>query len=462
MSTESSKGQQRREAMGRDPVWSLLRRFSGPAIISMTVASTYNLVDAIFVGRLGPEALAAMGVTFPLIMSFTAIASGTGIGITSLITRSLGADDRERADRTAATGISLCFILWGIIALATLPYLDNILRLLGAEGDVLPLAREYMSILITFMIFQYLAHIMSSIIRSDGFPVFSSSVAIASSLINIGLDPLLIFGIGPFPEMGIAGAATATVIAQGCGATVFLGFVIAGRTAYRFRPGLFFPDLSIIGGIYRVGIASIVRSVAQFIVMGVVNRTAASFGVLPLAAMGVLLRTIRFVQMPVLGLGQGMLPLLGYNYGAKKYDRIAEILTKTAAAGLIWTGVCWLIIMIIPTQVISAFNADPDFLEVGGPAIRIYAALLISMGIYLLPSFFFQGIGRGLPATLITGSRHLFFTLPAILILPHFLDVYGVWVTFPIADAGTLIFGMTWMFIEFRKTGIEIRWWRKP
>jgi len=450
--------QQRRDAMGQDPIWRLLLRYSAPAIIHMTVASSYNLVDAVFVGRLGPIALAAISVTYPVALSFVAIATGTGIGATSLISRSLGAGDHEKADRTACVAISLCFLLSGLIAALCLPNLDALLRQLGANDSVLPLARSYVSILIIFTIFSYLGHILSNIIRTDGKPVFASSVAISSALMNIVLDPVFIFGIGPVPAMGVEGAAVATVISQAIGAAVFVLYIAAGRTAYRFRLSYFLPQMKIISGIYRVGTASIVRSGAQFVVMGVINCTAASYGVVPLAIMGVLVRAGRFIQMPILGLGQGMLPLVGYNYGARKRDRVAELVLKTVAAGSIWAFLCWLAIMLFPTQVMSAFSGQKEFLNEGAQAIRLYSLAYFAMGVRMAPGFFFQGIGKGMPATVLTAVQNIAFLLPLILVLPRHFELIGVWITFPIAEVLALLFGQLWMNVELRSQGINMRW----
>ncbi|UCD08006.1 MAG: MATE family efflux transporter [Dehalococcoidales bacterium] len=458
--SSNTKGQQRREAMGRDPIWRLMLRFSAPAVISMTVASSYQLVDAMFVGRLGEEALAAISVTYPLALSFTAIASGTGVGITSLISRSLGAGDSKGADKVVGTAIALCFILAALIALICLPNLDWILKTLGANESVLPLARDYASIMVYSILIAYSSMIFSNIIRADGNPVFSSSVAVSSSLINIALDPVFIFGFGFVPALGIKGAAIATVIAQGVSVTVYLIYILKGRTAYNYRLSYFIPSLTIIGGIYRVGVASILRSGAQFITMGVINRTAASFGVTPLAVMGVLVRVGRFVLMPCLGLGQGMLPLIGYNFGAEKKRRISELIFKTGIVGLSWTAICWLVIQLFPEQVMSAFNVDPGFLDEGRDAIRIYGLLYILLGVQNLPGFFFQGIGRGMPASVLTLVRSMLILLPLVLILPRFFDETGIWASYPITDALSMIISVGWMIKEFRKQGIVYKWWQ--
>jgi putative MATE family efflux protein len=443
--------------MGVEPVWPLLFRFSGPAIVSMTVASSYNLVDTIFVGRLGPTPLAAMSVTYPLILSFVAIASGTGVGATSLISRSLGTGEHRKADQAAGVAITLCFLLSGAIALTCLPNLDYLLRLFGAGDAVLPLATEYMSVIVGFTIFSYLSVILSSIIRADGNPLFSSVVMISSSLLNVALDPIFIFGLGPVRAMGISGAAWATVIAQAAGSIVYTAYIVSGRTDYRFQPRHFLPSPGVVSAIYRIGFASIARSGSQFIVMGVVNRTAASFGVIPLAVVGILVRTGRFVQMPTIGLGQGMLPLIGYNYGARKMARVVELIYKTGMASVAWTSLCWLVVMLFPAQVISVFSRDPEFLREGAQAIRVYAALYFALGVQMVPGFFFQGIGKGFPATILSTARHVLFLLPGLILLPPLFGLTGLWVAFPIADAMALLLALLWLSMELRRQGSQLK-----
>ena len=442
--------------MGSDPVWRLLLSFSGPAIISMTVAASYNLVDAIFIGRLGAEALAAVTVAFPMTLAFTAVAAGTGIGAASLISRRLGAKDNEGADNVAGVTISLTVIISALMMLICLPNLETLARILGADSTVMPLAIDYLSILVYFILISFFPHIMASIIRAEGRPILPSITLIISSLANIALDPIFIFGLGPIPALGVAGAAAATIIARAIGAVIFIVYFISGRSSYRMRLVYFVPDLKIILEIYRVGISSIIRSAATFMVIGVANRIAGSFGVLPLALIGVFLRLFRFALMPCLGIGQGMLPIIGYNYGAKKKERIGEVVFKAALSGLCWTGVVWIIIMLFPSQVISIFNSNPEFIEAGVKPIRIYSLLFFFIGIQLIPGFFFQAIGKGLPATVISNSRQVISLLPLLIFLPKLLGITGLWVAFPISDTLALLFSTLWMVMELRKQEIPI------
>jgi len=447
----------RAEAMGRGPIWRLLLRFSGPAIVSMIVAATYNIVDAIFVGRLGPEALGALTIAFPVMLIFMAILMGTGVGAASLISRRLGAGDREGTNRVAGVAITLTILLGTLMTIVVLPNLETLLRLFGASGSVLPLAKSYMSILATFAVVNAFSLIIGTIIRAEGNPILPATAMIVSAIINIALDPVLIFGLGPIPAMGVAGAATATVIGRSVGAVIFLVYFISGRTSYRFRPSYFLPRLRILIEIYRVGFASMVRMSAMSVVMALANRTAASFGIISLAVLGVMFRLARFVFMVNMGLGQGALPLIGYNFGAKQKERVGEIVTKAGLAGFIWGVLCWLIFMLFPSQVMSIFNTEPQFLLEGTQALRIFVLFFFAVGFQMVASFFFQGIGKGLPSLVLASARQVIFLVPGLLIFPRMFGLAGLWVAFPVADALSIVLTLIWTSIEFRRQGIHLR-----
>jgi putative MATE family efflux protein len=444
-------------AMGQESIWKLLFKFSGPSIISMMVASSYNVVDAIFVGRIGPGALAALTIVFPLMMIFMAIGVGTGTGAASLISRRLGTGDHAGASHTAAVAISLSVILGGLFTGIVLPNLEPLLRLFGASEAILPQAESYMSILATFTVVAFFPIAVGAIVRAEGNPILASAVMVVSALSNIALDPFLIFGLGPFPEMGVAGAATTTVAARGIGSAILIGYLASKRTAFRFRPGHFLPSPRIVAEIYRVGVASIVRSASGSAIMVLVNRTAASFGLVPLAVLGVLFRSFSFAIMPSIGIGQGMLPLVGYNYGAKQMDRVGEVVIKAALASFAWGALCWTTVMLFPGQVISIFSTDPEFLAMGTDAVRIFAMALFLLGVQMATAFFFQGIGRGLPSVVLTSARDILFVLPLIFILPRVFGLPGLWAVFPAADTLSAALTITWAALEFRRLGIRPR-----
>jgi len=452
-----ARGRNRTEVMGQAPIWKLLLRFSGPPIVSMVMGASYNVVDAIFVGRLGPESLAALSIAFPLMMIFMAIGTGSGVGAASLISRRLGAGDQEGANRVAGVSIALAILIGALITLVCLPNLEALLRLFGASGPVLPLAKSYMSILLTFQVLNSFLMIIGSVIRAEGSPIFSSGAQIVSVLTNIALDPVLIFGLGPMPAMGVAGAATATVIGRGVGGLIYLVYFISGRTSYRFRPSYFLPRLRILIEVYRVGIASMARQGAMSIVIALANGVASSFGVIPLAVMGVMIRCMRLVGMVNMGLGQGMLPLVGYNFGAKQKERVGEIVIKAGLVGFSWGLLWWLVFMLFSPQVMSVFNTDPRFLLEGTQALRIFVLLFFAVGLQMVVTFFFQGIGKGLPSLVLASARQVIFLIPGLLILPRMFGLTGLWVAFPVADALSIILTLTWTSIEFRRQGISFR-----
>lgn len=457
MQGRGPQGMNRSGMMGQAPIWSLLFRFSGPAIISMVVASSYNLVDAIYVGRLGPSALAALAVAFPLMMIFMAIGAGTGMGSASLISRRLGAGNREEASRVASITITLVVILGLLMTAIAVPNIESLLRLMGASGSILPLAKEYMIILAATAVPTLFGFVMSGVVRAEGNPVLASVALIIAAVLNIILDPIFIFGVGPIPAMGVAGAAVATATGRGIGGLILLIYLFSNKTSYRFRLRYFIPDLKIVAEIYRIGLASMVRMSAGSIVMVLANRITASYGVTALAVRGVLFRTASFAFMPAIGLGQGALPLIGFNFGAKDFRRVGEVVVKTCMTALSWGAVCLAIAMLFPREVMSIFNNDPDFLREAVPALRIYGIAFFTIGITMMLTYFFQGIGKGLPSLILASARQIIFLFPALLILPPMMGLTGVWASFPVADSLSFVLAMVWTSIEFRRLRLPFR-----
>ena len=257
--------------------------------------------------------------------------------------------------------------------------------------------------------------------------------------------------------MGIAGAATATVIGRGVGGLIFFIYFTSERTSYRFQPSYFLPRLRVLFEIYRTGTASIVRQGAMSVVLAVANGAAASFGVITLAALGVIFRCMRFVGMVNMGIGQGILPLIGYNFGAKQKERVGEIVVKAGLAGFLWGLLWWTVFMLFPFQVMSIFNTEAQFLAEATTAFRIFVMLFFAAGLQIVATFFFQGIGKGFPSLVLAMSRQVIFLIPGLVILPRVFGSTGLWIAFPIADALSIILTMIWTGAEFRKQGIRLR-----
>jgi putative MATE family efflux protein len=441
--------------MGTESIWRLLFRFSGPAIVAMLAAASYHIVDTIFVGRLGTESLAAMTISQPIMLIFIAIESGTGIGAASLIARRLGAGRADEANRVLSIAITLTVMLGGLLMAICLPQLNRILKAFGADATILPLAKSYIFILVAFVIIESYFMVMATIIRAEGSPLYSSVVSIIAALLNIVLDPIFIYGWGPWEPMGIAGAATATVIARSVGALLFIYYFVSGRSSAHFKLRYFLPNLSVIKEIYRVGIASMVRMGGWSLLMIFVNRLAISYGVTTIAILGVINRANSFARMPSFGISQGMLPLVGYNYGAKKMDRAGEVFSKATRAALVWGAICVSVILAFPAQILSIFNSEPDFLEDGVVAIRIFSVAYLTMGPYFNSSAFFQAIGKGLASLVVGVAREFLFILPLIYLLTYFYADLGIWITFPIADFLAVILALVWIVMQARRVGIH-------
>lgn len=453
---------QRAQAMGHASINSLLLRFAGPSIITMLVMGSYNIIDAIFVGRLGAEAIAALTVSFPFMMLFVAVGVGTGVGATSVISRSLGAGNRLDADRTAAVVFTLV-VLFGIAITAIfLPNLEGMLRLFGARDAVMPLAKEYMSILVIFAVFNFFPMMIGSIVRAEGNPILPSVVGIISVVINIILDPILIFGWVGAPEMGIAGAAWATVIARGIGAVILMGYFFMGKSSYRFHPSYFIPKLDTLREIYRVGASQLVQMAGESVIMGFGNTIAGGYGVIPLAVLGIIMRVSSFIFMPCVGLIQGSLPLIGFNFGAARFQRIGEISGKTGLLATIWSIVFFIVALLFPENIIAIFRDDPEFISQGVVGLRLFALSFPFIGVQMLSGVFFQAIGKGVPSLLITSSRHVLFLLPMLLILPGIIGINGVWIAFPVSGLLAAIFGVAWMWAEFRTMNIKLHFRATP
>jgi len=451
----------RSAVMGQKPIWSLLLRFSGPAIISMTMASTYNMVDKMWVGRIAGEAglqsLAALQAAFPWMLLFMSISIGTGMGASSLISRSLGAGQRQQANRIAGNAITLSAIIGVLMMVICLPLLEPILRMSGASEEVMPIAKQYLFIIAAFSIFDSFMLVIGTVIRAGGSPTFPSVVFVTASVINIILDPFLIFGWGIFPALGVQGAATATVAARGIGALIFLIYLLRGKMAYHLRPSYFMPKLKILAGIYRIGIASIVRMSAAAAVLMLANTAAKPFGDDKVAVLGVLGSIATFAFLPSIGLSQGVLPLVGYNYGAKKYNRVGEVVVKAGLLSLGWGIMCAIVGILLPRQIMSLFNSDPSFLDAGQQAMRIFAISFFSIGLQNTLSAFFQGLGRGIASIVLSSARQVIFLLPALLILTHYFELTGLWASFPTADTLAIILCLVWTAYEFKHLKIPFK-----
>ena len=450
-------GYDRSEAMGRETISKLLLRFSGPAIIAAETAAGYNLFDAIWCGRLGTEALAALTVAGPLMTIYRAVGAGIGVGAASLIARHLGAGKKEETNRAAGCSISFFFLVSGLVTIICLMNLETLLRLFGADDSVLPFAQSYMFVETCSIAVDFFLVVLVELVRVGGSPTLASAGMITASVTDLIWSPILVFGIGPFPALGMAGAALGTTIGRGIGVSILLIYIGLGKSIYQFKPSYFLPNLRTVTDIYGVGMSTTVRSSAASISQILASRAAASFGVIPLAVLGVLYKVLSIVFGVCIGLSQGIVPLVGYNFSAQKKERVCEVVVKAGLISFIWGALCWVVATLFSTQVMSLFDTDPNFSVFGTPALQIFALGFFAVGLQTNLSSFFQGIGQVVPSLVVASSRHLLFLIPCLLIMPSIFGLTGLWAAYPVADVMSIVLSLTWTSIAFRSLKIPFR-----
>jgi putative MATE family efflux protein len=448
---------ERSEAMGRETISKLLFRFSLPAIIAAETAAGYNLFDAIWCGRLSTEALAALTVAAPLMTIYRAIGSGIAVGAASLIARSLGAGKKEEANKAAGCSISFFFIASGLLTIICLMNLETLLRLFGADDSVLPLAESYMLVETYSLALDFFLVVLVDLVRVEGRPTLANASMITASIADLIWSPILVFGVGPFPALGIAGAALGTTIGRGIGVSILLIYLGSGKSIYQFKPSYFLPNLKTVTEIYSVGISQTVRMSGNSISLILASRVAASFGVVPLAVLGVVFKVHVVVISFCIGISQGMLPLVAYNFAAQKKERVGEIVVKAGLISTTWGALWWAVTTLLSTQVMSLFDTNPDFLAGGPPALQIFAWGFFTLGLQQNLSSFFQGIGKAVPSLVVSSSRAIIFLIPCLLIMPSIFGLTGLWVAYPVADALSLVLTLAWTGIVFRSLEIPFR-----
>jgi putative MATE family efflux protein len=455
-------GYDKTESMGRNPITKELMRFSVPAIIAAETAAGYNLFDAIWCGRLGPEQLAALTVAGPLMTIYRAIGSGIGVGTASLIARNLGAGKREETNRTAGCSITFFFIVSILATIICLTFLEPLLRLFGANDSVLPFAKDYMFVETISIAVDFFLVILVELVRVGGSPSIASGGMIVASIADLIWSPILVFGIGPFPALGMAGAALGTTIGRGLGVSVLLAYIGLGKSIYKFKPSYFIPNLRTIVDIYSVGLSQTVRAGAASIAQTIASRTAAFYGVVALGVLGVLYKVNSVVFGFCQGISQGVVPLTGYNFAADKKERVGEVIIKAGLLSFGWGVLCWVVATLFSTQILSLFGTEPAFFAMGALALPIFAFRYFMVGVQTNISAFFQGIGKSISALVIASSRQLIFLIPCLLIMPDIFGLTGLWLAFPVADTFALVLSIAWTAITFRSLKIPFSLRSKP
>lgn len=420
--------------MQTKPVFSLLLSMSVPMMLSMLIQSLYNIVDSIYVSRLGTDALTAVSLAYPLQNAILSAAVGIGVGISSAISIHLGAGNREKADRAATLGIALTLIHCIFFIIAGLTISEPFLKLFTDNPKILNDASIYTEIVLCLSFGSLFQIAFEKIFQGIGEMKITMYLLIAGCVVNIILDPILIFGLLGFPALGVAGAAIATVIGQI--SALLLYIIVYRRNSYAvhisFKHLVF--DKAIIRQIYSVGIPSTVMMLLPSILISVLNSILTAFSDVYVAVLGVYFKLQTFIYMPANGIVQGMRPIIGYNYGAGESSRVKSTIRYSllTAAGLMLTGT--ILALALPKQILALFDADAALMSAGVTALRIISLGFLVSSVGLIYSGVFEAIGNGRNSLIISLLRQFVITIPLSFILTRFFGPTGVWISFPVGE----------------------------
>jgi putative MATE family efflux protein len=418
--------------LGTEKISRLLRQYALPAIIAQTAASLYNMVDSIFIGQgVGPLAISGLAVTFPLMNLSTAFGTLVGAGAAVMLSVLLGQRNYKAANKVLGNVVSLNIIIGLIFMAVALIFIDPILYFFGASENTLPYAKEYISIILAGNVITHVYFGLNAAMRSAGFPKKAMALTIFTVVFNTILDPIFIFVF----DMGIAGAAWATVIAQTVAMCIVLRHFSDKNKAFHFEKGIFKLDMRVAKDSLAIGMGPFLMNAAACLVTLFINQQLRDYsGDLGIGAYGICNRLIFMFIMICMGLNQGMQPIAGYNYGAKQYSRVKEVFWMTAKLGTVVTCICFIIGMFIPRVAVGIFTHDEALLDMASHAFRILVIGFPIVGFQMIGTNFFQCLGMVRKSVILSLSRQILFLLPLLYALPLWHDASGVWMSFPISD----------------------------
>ncbi len=436
--------------LGTKPISTLLIRFSIPAVIAMLVNAIYNVVDRIFIGNLvGENALAGLTIVFPIMMIIFAFAGLIGAGGAALLSIRLGEKDYDGASRVFGNTLIMAIIVTGVVLATFFVNLDGMLAIFGAKEDYIQYAHDYMEIILMGFIFQMISFVLSSFIRTEGKPTISMTVMIISALTNIVLDAVFIGGL----DMGVRGAALGTILGQFVGLCIYVLYYVTGKSSIHLRAEHFKLRLSIILSIISIGFATFITSLGTSVAMTFLNRQLEAYGgTAGVTSMGAINSLFTFFIMPIMGLTQGMQPIVGYNHGAKQKDRVYKTLVTSFFIGSAFSTIVFLILEFFAPTFVSFFLSEgSDTVEVAARGLRIFIAMLPLLSINIMGTAFFQSIAKGRVSIILGMLRQFIFLIPLLYILPNYIGLTGVWIVTPVADALAIIVTSIALWFQYMK-----------
>ena len=429
---------QKENKMGTMPVPKLLFQMSIPMMLSMLVQALYNVIDSIFVAQINENALTAVSLAFPLQNLMISIAVGTGVGVNALLSRSLGEKNMKAVQDTARNGLFLSVASFIVFALFSLIIIKPFLSFQTNDSQILEYGTTYLRIVTLLSAGVFMGIMLERLLQATGRTFYTMLSQGFGAIINIIFDPILIFGLLGFPRMGVAGAATATVLGQFCGMFLSLTLNIRYNKDININMKSFRPNRNIISGIYAVGVPSIIMQAIGSVMTFGMNKILIQFTSTATAVFGVHFKLNSFIFMPIVGLNNGMVPIVAYNYGARNKQRLMHTVKLS-----IITAVCVMMVgialfMLIPGQLLGLFNASDEMLTIGIPALRIIALSFLFAGYCIVVGSVFQALGNGVYSLIVSVCRQLLVILPAAALLAKVGGLHAVWWAIPIAELASV------------------------
>lgn len=421
----------RTKLLGSAPIPKVLLAMGLPAMTGMLVNAFYNLVDAWFVSGLGETQIGAVAVVYPLGQVVTGIGLLFGNGGASYISRLLGRGDREQADRTASTALYSSLAIGAVIIIISILFLHPILKLLGATGSILPYAAEYAGIYIVSAFFNVCNVTMNNLVTSEGSAKTTMGALLAGAVLNIALDPLLIYVL----DFGIAGAAIATAVSQMISTLVYLSYILRKKSVFHFRLQDCTYSSEILTEIFKIGIPTLIFQLLTSLSISLTNHAAGCYGDSAIAGMGVVTRLISIGCLSVFGFIKGFQPVAGYSWGAKKIDRLLEAVKISILWSTIFCVIFGSILALFPAAIISQFTkSDAEMIRIGAASLRANGISIMLFGFHTVYSSLFLALGKSREGFLLGASRQGICFIPVILLLPAVWGLNGILYAAPIAD----------------------------
>ena len=430
--------ERRENIMGTQPINRLLPSMAFPIMLSMLVQALYNVVDSVFVSMVSENALTSVSLAFPVQNLMIAVSVGTAVGINALLSRRLGEKNFEAANKVAENGIFVTVLSWAVFAVFGAACSGLFMGAFTQNAEILAGGTDYMWIVTVFSLGLFMSVTMERVLQVTGKTVYQMISQMTGAVVNIILDPVFIFGWLGLPAMGVAGAAWATVIGQFCGMAVGTGINPVQNHEVRLNFRRFRPDWHSIKGIYQVGLPSIImQSIGSVMTFGM-NKILIAFTETAVSVFGVYFKLQSFVFMPVFGVTNALVPIVGYNYGARSSQRIQQ---ATRLSLLMTTAIMALgtvIFQVAPGPLLSLFSASDTMLSIGIPALRIISVSFCFAGVAIVFSSVFQALGDGMLSLVMSAVRQLLLLLPCAFVLAKLGGLDAVWFSFLIAEVASV------------------------